>query len=1458
MADPSSTVSSALIGEIFVERGHITPAQLEEALATQADTGELLGEILVSRYNVPRVELAGVLAEQWATMERGGGVTPNEPMAEAAASFAAENANDSATQGEVDFERRPIGEIFVEQGVVTPGELESALATQAESGQRLGEVLVAQGVITRLELASALADQWSTLQKIRPPEPKPAAPWQEAAVRALPDGDAPLSPTPHRYESSADVEGLRDAVKALEERLRLVSATSSAAAEPVPDEALRELGETFERRLEELGQRFDETLASDISLVRTAMEELQARVASPSTDRVDELEQRLETAVDGLLARIESATNTGDDEAVESLRATLAGLEHRSAESPTRDELDALRVAFGAVSDDVRKLSETPSGISHDELEQHLGRVAAELGARIDTLAQIAPDSGALEEVRAQVSALGDRVAELPHTAEPSDLADRVNGLGSRLDEVAEAIAKASAESPTRDELDALRVAFGAVSDDVRKLSETPSGISHDELEQHLGRVAAELGARIDTLAQIAPDSGALEEVRAQVSALGDRVAELPHTAEPSDLADRVNGLGSRLDEVAEAIAKTNADTHALRGAIDADRESRDAVAGKLDETVLRLAAIDELRARVDALGDAPARVDAAVGEMDARLTLIAGTVAGLPTADRVAALEDSLASLPGPDRVAALEGAFAELAELRSRVDSIVATPAGVSGDDIAVLATRLDELGGRLDACATVAQINELEHAVDTVRSVETGQIDSLRTSVRELSEGLRELSSRQTGVSADELEHALSLLRLRLDELAAIQSSPLRGPDDITREQVDELVSNERTAREELASRLSELGNTVAGFAELHRRIDGLAQSAGMDEVARQGVTDLRAQLEGIGTRIGESAGHELAELKARVDQLADSDAEDAFGSRLAELQAQVEQVADRLDGAGLAADDLRQLRDRVEVLATDYGSRLHALEATQGRVDELDHRLDQLSTPDAETGQRLVALESLHGRIDALAASAGSDDVARQGVAELRTRLDALAELAAELGSDELARHDLAELTARVDQLGAAGGSSEDIAKLEAALARLEDALAAQRDDVEGRFGAIWGKVTELDEYRGRIDRLDAVQAEAVGRDEVNDVKNHLATLAGRLESVAPSDWVAGIERTAAEAAAALTLRLEALEELATGADSSHELAEARTALGALDTRIHQLAHSLEETRASVGAIDGNVAATLQAAVKDMVSAATVAELAEQVHARLAAVEASAAPTKAALDELGLRLGATEQRAWALPEELDDRFARLHQELMGRIDTLNTSQSSALAAVQARLDEVGGADEDRLATLESASLLASARLEGLEARLANADDTVAERVEVLESRFDKEAKRAEERGKATEKAIRKGLAGLADRLTGNEQAYVESGQALRRAIERLGAAVIEADTRIAEMPLDAPDGGYVAFVPTGDGYRLRPLEGVVPAVGDVLDLGEAGGQLRVTRIATSPLPLDRRACAYLERV
>lgn len=53
------------LGDIFVERGTITQAQLDEALAVQRATGAKLGEVLVELGFVTRVALAGVISEQW-------------------------------------------------------------------------------------------------------------------------------------------------------------------------------------------------------------------------------------------------------------------------------------------------------------------------------------------------------------------------------------------------------------------------------------------------------------------------------------------------------------------------------------------------------------------------------------------------------------------------------------------------------------------------------------------------------------------------------------------------------------------------------------------------------------------------------------------------------------------------------------------------------------------------------------------------------------------------------------------------------------------------------------------------------------------------------------------------------------------------------------------------------------------------------------------------------------------------------------------------------------------------------------------------------------------------------------------------------------------------------------------------------------------------------------------------
>jgi hypothetical protein len=57
------------------------------------------------------------------------------------------------------------------------------------------------------------------------------------------------------------------------------------------------------------------------------------------------------------------------------------------------------------------------------------------------------------------------------------------------------------------------------------------------------------------------------------------------------------------------------------------------------------------------------------------------------------------------------------------------------------------------------------------------------------------------------------------------------------------------------------------------------------------------------------------------------------------------------------------------------------------------------------------------------------------------------------------------------------------------------------------------------------------------------------------------------------------------------------------------------------------------------------------------------------------------------------------------------------------------------------------------------------------------------------------------------------------------------------------------------GYVLFVWKPSGYELREREGEPPAVG--AEVEHDGQRLRVTKVGPSPLPGDRRLCAYLGR-
>jgi hypothetical protein len=57
-------------------------------------------------------------------------------------------------------------------------------------------------------------------------------------------------------------------------------------------------------------------------------------------------------------------------------------------------------------------------------------------------------------------------------------------------------------------------------------------------------------------------------------------------------------------------------------------------------------------------------------------------------------------------------------------------------------------------------------------------------------------------------------------------------------------------------------------------------------------------------------------------------------------------------------------------------------------------------------------------------------------------------------------------------------------------------------------------------------------------------------------------------------------------------------------------------------------------------------------------------------------------------------------------------------------------------------------------------------------------------------------------------------------------------------------------------HLLFVWKPSGYELVEEEGDVPAVGSEIEQ-EGGERLRVTKVGPSPLPGDKRVCAYLAR-
>ena len=1083
----SSAVSARLIGAIFVEKGLVTEEQLELALEQQRASGERLGEVLVEQFGIDRLELASALAEQWAEYERQGSAEERESPS---------GKRDPGVSGEArggDFPtlspsaKRPIGEIFVERGLVTDDQLEEALEQQRKSGGRLGEILVAGGRLSRLELASALADQWASFQKLRPPaEPLPpaevpaSADTPPVATQPLPTPDvAPLPP-----QTPAPPPELLTRVDALASRVDQL-ATDKSDWKPQLEKVaellrarLEHLEETVIRRSDGVAQGVTEgeadgvraeivALAARIEALPTQTHEWRyelSQVAEDLRTRLEQVETDLEGApaagqlaelrsvVDALSARVDSLPAPSEE-----WRNAVAGLAAR---------LDALPVSSG----------------------EWRGAVA-ELAARIDSLP--APS----DELRDAVASLEHRVAELGRTAgEAAELHTSMEALVARVD--------ALPLDGWRSELAEVAENLWTRLERVERGLEGASGV--EELAQLRAAIEA-LGARVDSVP--VPS----EEWRDQIGVLAAKIDALTTDDWRPELADTAEGLRKRIERIEEGTSGQ-----------------------------ARAAAVTQIAEQVDELARRIADTDA----VEARLHALTARVEALPASsedwrEQIAALAVRFDSLPVPsegwrDQIGALAARIdalrtdewrTELAQvadnLRTRLERVEHESGGSHAEQVEDLRARLGDLEARIDVApvpvddirseiAGLAQtfhgrVEQLEHRLS--REVRAEILDGL-------SERIEEIAAKVDDTSAVEarLNESLSAL---VDERAArstTEGEDVRGRlDDALRQfeavagvvgRVDEVESRldaEAVSAADLAPRLDELKQS----GERHTsRVEQLARH--LEELAsRRDATEVEHAL----TQRIDSAEASLAELHVGLDALPSSVEE-----RITAAEARIEA------GTRQGAAEVESLRRELDELRTVVNG---AGDALSGRIDSVAESLrDEL----AVAGERFVGgdavdelrsaierhdsrLEGLGGEVAAFGRRA--DDKATARAAELdvlRTRLEtvesALAESGAWSEAVDAAHARIERLEAHVEEFSAAEADERN-AEIESLRGQLSERVEAlERGQVKRK---------DLRELRGTVERVERRVDERLAQDDAavrateDAVREGIASLGERLSA-----------------------------------------------------------------------------------------------------------------------------------------------------------------------------------------------------------------------------------------------------------------------------------------------------------------------------------------------------------------
>ncbi len=1273
----ASAVSARLIGAIFVDKGLISDADLELALQEQEKTGLRLGEILVSSFGVSRLDLSGALAEQWTAIERASAHDRLAPTRTAAETDAGDMAAIEQEWRRPDEEiapveeRRPIGEIFVEKGVITEEQLQRALDEQRQTGARLGEVLVAQETLTRLELASALAEQWSDLQKLRPPEPRPIR------VAGAPDlRPAAVESSAAQLELTRMTEELRHAVASLEQRVAGV-----AVAEPLAERlSAVETGlagttagvDELRAALGEIRERLDEIMSAEhpdkavIDRIHRSIEQLAQRIAmaeqlTRSNDRDAE-----RTADDELVRRIveleERLTAEPDHAGVEELRARLDEHEEQLARASGVDyeELQQTEARLAGAIESIAALEDLRP-IVHDLV----GRAQALAGAGSMTeLADLRSALAAADERIAETEALAERLQRVEESMRAAgSIAAQQATLTQRVDELLDRVSSPTDDAPLAD----LRERMDAFDSRV--------AAAESAARRELDETAERLSAAIEAVATV-------ERLEPVVAELAGRVAGAADAAELADLRSSVGVLEGRVAAAATmAHAELEERVSLLAGSLEAV-SSLGSLEPRLDELAV------ELRARLDGVERGDPRVEAALAaaeEARRRVAELAGRVAESPDA-RVYQTIDELAT-----QVADLRGRLGELAPrvadaaLRDDVHASVSAVEGV-----------VAELAGRVAGAADAAELADLRSSVGVLE----GRVAAAATMAHaELEERVSLLAGSLEAVSS------LGSLEPRLDELAVELRARLDGV-----ERGDPRVEAALAAAEEARRRVAELAGRVAESpdARVYQTIDELATQ----------VADLRGRLGELAPRVADAA------LRDDVHASVSAVEEIVEGLRV-ELEASVENAAGRASQESFAAlaRTLEQMTERLaEVETKDPAERIDELAA---RVAALQPNLDVEGALAAHADELRAVEADLRDRIAAQGQQLEAIDVEQfvRQVAGLSERVDQhLA--AADSGIVEQVRAEVLGIVERVESLDldiervATEGGQRLREELDVAAA----ALRSRLDEHERRLDCI-----RPDELGHRIDLLAQSLADAASREEVG---HQIAGLDGRLEGLAAIDSVGRLGDELRSKSADLERRLrdheqrfEATRGVLDGLARVESLEELEVALRLQQARLDEQEQRVARTETHVAEL------ATAASVDDLRSAGAKAVKRMDDHERkLAGALTAESELRARLEqaeELVARVERTELRV----EELEDRGDGGLEE---RLDTLAADLQERVEKHERRLDKHTRKLEDVRETSERSTAELTARLEKrfdiVEQKAASRSAEAAERLEATSDRID----------------------------------------------------------------------------------------------------------------------------------